>query len=247
MSSPWFFAERLPADGELVALAAEEARHATAARRLALGDTLTLFDGNGGLAQAAIAGLPTRGRGLDLRVQSRIQAPLPTRRFHIAAALPKGDRAATLLDMTTQLGMTAFTPLACAHSVVVPTRADRWQRICIEACKQSRRAYLPQLHTSASPLAAIQTFMSAPAGSDATCALYAHPGGRALAATDLTAARYLLLIGPEGGFSEDEVAAMTAAGAVRIDLGAGILRVETAAVALLAALSLPRRREGGRQ
>ena len=240
MSSPWFFAEHIAADGELVVLAADEARHATAARRLALGDTLTLFDGRGGLAQAAIAGLPTRGRGLELRVQSRIQAPVPARYLHVAAALPKGDRAATLLDMATQLGMTAFTPLLCTHSVVVPTRADRWQRICIEACKQSRRAYLPRLHEPASPLAAIQAFMSAPAANGAVCALYAHPSGRALAAADSGARRCLLLIGPEGGFSDDEVAAMTAAGAARIDLGAGILRVETAAVALLAALSLPR-------
>lgn len=239
MSSPWFFAEHIPSDGELVTLAAEEARHATAARRLALGDTLTLFDGSGGLVQAAITCLPARGRGLGLRVQSRTKVPAPTRHLHVAAALPKGDRAATLLDMTTQLGMSAFTPLVCTHSVVVPSRADRWQRICIEACKQSRRAYLPQLHASASPLAAIQAFTAAQFGGGA-CVLYAHPGGRPLAAADLSAAHCLLLIGPEGGFSDDEVAAMTAAEAARIDLGAGVLRVETAAVALLAALSVPR-------
>lgn len=240
MSSPWFFAEHIPSDGELVALTTEEARHATAARRLALGNALTLFDGNGALAQAAITGLPTRGRGLELRVQSRLQAPASRRELHVAAALPKGDRAATLIDMATQLGMTAFTPLVCTHSVVMPTRVDRWQRICIEACKQSRRAYLPQLNESASPVAAIKAFTSAPGANNGTCALYAHPGGRALAAADFSAARCLLLIGPEGGFSDDEVATMTAAGAARIDLGVGILRVETAAVALLAALSLPR-------
>lgn len=239
MSSPWFFAEHIPSAGEAVTLAADEARHATAARRLALGDTLTLFDGNGGLAQAAIVALPTRAQALALRVQSRTQVPAPVRHIHVAAALPKGDRAATLIDMTTQLGMNAFTPLVCTHSVVVPTRADRWQRICIEACKQSRRAWLPQLYAAASPLAAIQAFRSISADS-AGCVLFAHPGGRALAVADVSASRCLLLIGPEGGFSEEEVASMTAAGAARIDLGAGILRVETATVALLAALSLPR-------
>ena len=220
-------------------LAADEARHATAARRLALGDELTLFDGNGALAQAAIATLPTRGRGLELRVLSRIQTPAPTRILHVAAALPKGDRAATLLDMATQLGMTAFTPLVCTHSVVVPTRADRWQRICIEACKQSRRACLPRLHAPTSPVAAIQAFTATINKGGAARMFYAHPRGRVLAPADVTVTHCLMLIGPEGGFSDEEVVAMTAGGAERVDLGAGILRVETAAVALLAALSLP--------
>ena len=240
MSSPWFFAEHIPADGELIALAAEEARHATAARRLALGDELTVFDGKGALAQAAITALPARGRELELRVRTRLHLPAPARSLHLAAALPKGDRAATLLDMATQLGMTEFTPLVCTQSVVVPTRADRWQRICIEACKQSRRGYVPLLHEPAGPLAAIKAFSASRDAAVTASVLYAHPGGRALSPDDFSAARCLLLIGPEGGFSEEVVEAMTAAGAARIDLGAGILRVETAAVALLAALALPR-------
>lgn len=241
MSTPWFFSQHIPPDGEVFTLSAEEARHVSAARRLAVGDPLTVFDGTGVLADAAIAALPTRGRGLELRVRARTQATAPARALHVAAALPKGDRAATLLDMATQLGMTAFTPLMCQHSVVVPTRADRWQRICIEACKQSRRAHLPVLKDPASPLALVQTRGATSGAMAVTRMLCAHPGGRALSAADIAADRCLILIGPEGGFSGNEIAAMEQAGAERIDLGTGILRVETAAVALLAALSLPSR------
>jgi 16S rRNA (uracil1498-N3)-methyltransferase len=151
--------------------------------------------------------------------------------LHLACALPKGDRQATLLDMATQLGITDFTPLACEHSVVAPgpNSALRWQRICVEACKQSRRAYLPRLHAARTPAEVARKH-------GALALLIAHPDGQAFAQAGarLTTAGAMLLIGPEGGFSPQEVAAVRAAGGEPVALGSAILRVETAATALLA-------------
>lgn len=233
MNEPLFFSATLPAAGETVTLTGEEAQHAAGARRLRGGDTLWLFDGQGGLARTALLALDKRGRSVELRIEERHNAPPPARRVHLACALPKGDRQAVLLDMATQLGMTDFTPLACERSVVTAGEhsAERWARVCLGACKQSRRLFLPRLHPAAAP--ATLTLDGA--------ALLAHPDGAPLASViPGTTAPVTAVIGPEGGFTEAELQALEAAGATRVSLGTAILRIEAAAVALLAAVQLGR-------
>jgi 16S rRNA (uracil1498-N3)-methyltransferase len=192
------------------------------------GDRVVLFDGAGTLARAQIAA--TAGGRVELTLLERERQPPPIP-LHLACALPKGDRQATLLDMATQLGMTDFTPLACEHSVVEPgpNSALRWQRICLEACKQSRRAFLPHLHAARAPAELAREH-------GALALLIAHPDGQAFAQAGarLTPAGAMLLIGPEGGFTPQEVAMVRAAGGESVALGGAILRVETAATALLA-------------
>lgn len=157
---------------------------------------------------------------------------------HLACALPKGDRLGVLLDMAAQLGMTDFTPLSCERSIVKPGSGirDRWVRICLAACKQSRRAYLPRLHAAASPAQA-----SVAAQTAGHAVWLADPGG---AVPRPTANGVLLLVGPEGGFTDVERNAVIAAGAQCVDLGAAILRVEAAAIALLVAAQLCGRSDG---
>lgn len=229
MSEPLFFAAALPAIGETVVLTGEEAQHAAGARRLRAGDTLWLFDGNGTLARAALLTSNKRGRSVELRIEERREQPAPARQLHLGCALPKGDRQAVLLDMATQLGMTDFTPLVCERSVVTVGEhsAERWARICLGACKQSRRLHLPHLHPAMTP----GTF--APHG----VVLVAHPDGSPLRSMmpDVSSA-VTVLIGPEGGFTDAELRALEAAGARRVSLGRSILRIESAAIALLAAV-----------
>jgi len=232
MSEPLFFFETLPEVGQTLVLTGEEAQHAAGARRLGSGDTLSLFDGRGTQVRAELLALDKRGRSIELRVVARREAP-PPQPLHLMCALPKGDRQAVLLDMATQLGITDFTPLVCDRSVVMAgeQRAGRWARICLGACKQSRRLFLPRLHPPASP------------GTIALrgAALLAHPDGVALrTALPEASAGLTILIGPEGGFTDPELHALEVAGARRVSLGAGILRIETAAVALLAATQLAR-------
>lgn len=232
MSDPLFFCEHLPAIGDMARLHGDEARHASASRRLKAGDALWLFDGRGGMARARFHALQDRDRALEAVIEERRHVEPPQPPVHLACALPKGDRAAVMLDMVTQLGMSSFTPLLCEHSVVKPGDGtlDRLRRVCLEACKQSRRAHLPVIHAPA-------TLAQVLARGDTTW--IAHPDGEPAhrlappRQTPLT-----ILIGPEGGFSEKEIAEAGQHHATRVALGDNILRVETAAIALVGMVML---------
>lgn len=241
MREPWFHLSPLPAAGTVVALDAGEARHASGARRLATGDRIVLFDGEG---VTAAAELVTAGRReVSVRLLDHERHPLPEPELHLACALPKGDRLSTLLSMSTQLGLSSFTPLACANSVVHEGEAarGRWARILREACKQSRRPHLPRLNPVRTPDQLVAELPAAarlvaldPAG---------RPAAEWLRSVELGATRRIdLLVGPEGGFTTGELEALERDGAGLVSLGENILRIETAAVSALAIFSLLRER-----
>jgi len=237
MTGPLFFAETLPDTGSTFTLTGSEAHHASASRRLHPNDTLWLFDGQGRIARGTLLRTLNRGRELELKIEEIQSVPAPQTTLHLACALPKGDRQNVLLDMATQLGMSRFTPLACERSVVLPgaNSAARWRKICLEACKQSRRVFLPQIDDPISPqdlakasiLNGNSVWMAHPDAAITARQAAAEESGRSIA----------LLIGPEGGFTDLEREQITAAGAKVLNLGQGILRTEAAAVALLAIFS----------
>ena len=237
MSEPLFYCRDLPAVGETVILTGDEARHAAGARRLHVGDLLQLFDGHGAAARAELEAIDRHGKKLSARLMKRCTEPPPHPSVHLACALPKGDRQAVLLDMATQLGMTGFTPLLCKHSVVkAGAHAEkRWRRICLEACKQSRRLHLPVIHDALTP---------AEAASRAAAANHviwlAHPTGDGSTIFDYSAiaSGVTIMVGPEGGFTEEEIAQVTALGGRIVNLGSAVLRIETAAIALLSTIRL---------
>ncbi len=146
-------------------------------------------------------------------------------RLEVAAPLPKGDRADFLIEKLTELGVTAFTPLATARSVVRPRDAklERLERHVIEASKQCGRNVLMSL----TPLTRWGDFLQR--GDLPPRRVLAHPGGAPVPSErgDVVAA-----VGPEGGFTDEEVAAAVAAGWVMARLGRRVLRVETAALAI---------------
>ena len=238
MSEPLFYSEQLAEPGATLVLTGDEAHHAVAARRLHDGDTLWLFDGHGGVARTILLRVVGRGRTLELRIEERRTEPPPRPVIHLACALPKGDRQHVLLDMATQLGMTRFTPLNCGRSVVKPgaNSMARWKKICLEACKQSRRFHLPVIE-SASTIQDVVKY-AATHGSDAWIAHSAVQAMTVSTAAYQNANDVTILIGPEGGFTEDEIGQAVAAGARPLTLGTSILRIETAAVALVAAFAL---------
>lgn len=134
--------------------------------------------------------------------------------------------------MATQIGMTMFTPLQCARSVAQAGSGavPRWQRIALEACKQSRRAYLPTFAIGATPVQ-----VTADASARGESVLLADPGGEPLQNWQAPNSRGLtLIVGPEGGLTEAEIDGAVANGAHKVTLGTNILRVETAAIVLLA-------------
>lgn len=238
MTEPLFYSEQLAEAGATVMLTGDEAHHAASSRRLHDGDTLWLFNGQGDIARATLLRVTARGRTLELHIEERRTelAPLPA--IHLASALPRGDRQQVLLDMATQLGMTRFTPLDCERSVVKPgtNSAARWRKICLEACKQSRRLYLPSIEAT-SRVQVVVGRATAEGGS----VWLAHPSAESVAismAVKREAKAVTILIGPEGGFTETEIEQAVAAGAKLLALGTSILRIETAAVALVAAFAL---------
>ncbi len=227
MTEPMFYCATLPSTGGIARLHGDEARHAMAARRLQVGDTLWLFDGRGNVARARLQVRHERTQELELVVDQHQRLPPPRPIVHLACALPKGDRAAVMLDMATQLGIASFTPLLCERSVVKPGAGvlERLRRVCLEACKQSRRAWLPEIHPPAT-MAELDTRGGA--------VWIAHPDGAPVDQLMSQPQETLtILIGPEGGFTTEEVAQAIADGAIRVALGSAILRVETAAVAIL--------------
>lgn len=174
-----------------------------------------------------------RGQRLELRIEERRHEPAPRYSVHLACALPKGERQHVLLDMATQLGMTRFTPLDCARSIVKPgpNSAARWRKICLEACKQSRRLHLPVIE----PPTSLEEFLAHRANGGLWIA---HPSASPGADVSPSAANDVtLLVGPEGGFTEAEIGELLARGGKTVSLGPNILRVETAAMALLAAVA----------
>ncbi|MDH3280715.1 MAG: 16S rRNA (uracil(1498)-N(3))-methyltransferase [Gammaproteobacteria bacterium] len=228
------FCPEIPEPGESTVLDAGESHHAVRVRRFSAGDTVRLVDGCGVIARGQIKP-GVRGQEIVVEICERHTQRPPPRVIHVAAALPKGDRQATLFDMLTQLGVSSFTPLHCERSVVRPGKAAamRWRRVCVEACKQSGNAYLPVLHGESTPDQAVESMRMR----GAACFL-AHAGASSEAARYPGADPVGLFIGPEGGFTEPEVRAALDKGAVPIALGRYTLRIETAAVAWVSAVRL---------
>jgi 16S rRNA (uracil1498-N3)-methyltransferase len=161
--------------------------------------------------------------------------------MHLAAAMPKGERQRTLLDMGTQLGMASFTPLLCARSIVKPSAKarGRWQRICLQACKQSRQPYLPEIHAPKTPEEFVDHMRLYHAES-----LVAHTTAKPITAVDVSADEVALLVGPEGGFTAQEITTLHSLGARSVSLGTHALRVETAAIVGLSYLKIDQGYDG---
>ena len=203
-----------------------EAHHLAVVCRLRPGDAVCLFNGDGREYPAEVREVGRRGVTLEVRDSTAPVREYPFR-LEIAAPLPKGDRAQFLIEKLTELGVAGFTPLRTVRSVVQPREAklDKLERYVIEASKQCGRNVLMGI----GPLTDWAAFLRRDdlPGRKAL----AHPGGTAngwgVGGVDVVAA-----VGPEGGFTDEEVEAGRAEGWELVGLGPRVLRVETAALAL---------------
>jgi len=223
------FVPRARLGGARAALEASEAHYLTAVLRLAPGEVLEVFDGEGGAHEALLAG---DAAGLTLELGPRHDAPAPAAKVHLAFALARGERCDLAVQKATEVGVARLTPFQAARSVVKldaargAERARRWQRIAAEAARQCGRADVPVVDAPGTLAAALA---AAPPGFRTL--LFYEAGGEPVAeAVDPAATGHLLVVGPEGGFTPEEVAAALAAGARLASLGPRILRFETAAI-----------------
>jgi 16S rRNA (uracil1498-N3)-methyltransferase len=226
-----------PIEGDQAILAGSEAHHLAHVMRAKAGDLVTLFDGSGAEFSARVARV---GRALiELAVLSRavVDRELPLQ-LTLGIALPKGERQRWLVEKATELGVHRLVPLTTAHSHQAPSAAalGRLRRTVIEASKQCGRNRL--MHVA--PRQALADFLTAaPCDALRLIAQVGAPAPRQVldAAAAVPPPRELALaIGPEGGFSAAETELATAAGWQPIGLGRRVLRVETAALALVAAV-----------
>lgn len=236
MSPPLFLLEQLP-DEDAFSLVGDEGRHAARVQRLAVGESLFVADGRGTLLACSVAAV--RADGLDLTVTSRHRVPAPEPRLLVVQALPKGERAELAVELLTELGVDEIVPWAAARSVVRwdGPRADRalakWRRTAREASKQSRRAWVPVVagvHTTAQVADRL---------AGASAIVLHEEAATPLPAVPLPGAGdVVVVVGPEGGVTPDELAAFSAVGGTTVRLGEPVLRTSTAGAAALAALSL---------
>ena len=233
MSQHVFLCEELQQDSTRLPLPPDEALHLAKVLRLKVGDCITLINGKGISAEATVEHLEMHGRNcsVECRIDNAQSIPLPRPALRLYIAPPKGKNMDLLLKEATELGISRITPIICKYSVSKPDESKaNWRQHLIAACKQSRNPWLPQIDT---PL----PFASALAQGNELHFLGAVPrAGVAAPNPDLAYAEQngaALWIGPEGGFSPEEEAALFAKNAVPLTVGNWILRVETAVPALL--------------
>ena len=178
-----------------------------------------------------------------VRVDAAMSRTAPATRstWTVAAAVPKGERADWMVEKLSELGTAAFVPLAAARSVVLPegkNKRERWSRIATEAAKQSRRAGVMRIGelTSVGPVLEDLAETSNAAGWYFSTAGDAKPAGEAADALPAGTRSIVAFVGPEGGWTDDELSRFAAAGLTPVRLTPTVLRVETAAVAAAAVI-----------
>lgn len=218
--------------GARILLPPEESRHALRVLRLAVGDRVLLANGRGVEAEAEIIGADKNGALLEVRERRERELPSRVARLEIIQAPLKGPRMDWLVEKITELGVDAIHLAHTRFSVAAGEKTDRWLRLAQAAMKQSGRLQPPEIH----PIAALGEILArfTPADSLFLLSPDATQGLAASIAAAERPQRVVLAIGPEGGFSPEEVALFRNHGFRPCLLSPQILRGETAALAAAA-------------
>jgi 16S rRNA (uracil1498-N3)-methyltransferase len=222
--------------GDIVELAGGEAKHAAVVRRVRVGESITLGDGRGVWLEGEVRDAsPSR---VEVLITSRSAAEAPAVRLVLVQALAKGDRDELAVQAACELGVDEVVPWQASRSVSrwEGTKAakgrERWATIVREAAKQAHRSWVPQVAEPASTAQLI-------ARSEGARMLILDPAATApLSQIDADERDLVLVVGPEGGISPEELERFEAAGAERIRLGDTVLRTSTAGPAAIAVLSV---------
>lgn len=226
------------APGAQVDLPEAASRHALKVLRMKAGDSVILFDGQGGEWRAELlkvsAGGTARAALRDFSArdcESSLQVTL-------VQALPAGDKMDWVVEKCVELGISAIQPVAAKRSVVrlsaerMARRVAHWNAIAGAACEQCGRNRVPAV----APVIDLPQYLGGAKAQNARRLLLAPAGGTALNTLEMPVEPVVIMIGPEGGWEEGELLAAQAAGCVAVRLGPRVLRTETAGAAMLAAL-----------
>lgn len=243
MTAPVFLVP--PADlaaaaaGSRLSLTGAEGRHAATVRRLRPGEPVELVDGLGRRATGIVAAVSGRDR-VDVDLAAVADEPAPDPSVTVVQALPKGDRGTLTVELLTEVGVDAIVPWSASRCVAAwrgdkaVSGVQRWTATAREAAKQARRARVPEVAGLARTADVAARVAAAVAAGGVAMLLHESATMRVADLPLATADSVLLVVGPEGGLSDDEVASLTAAGAASVRLGPTVLRTSTAGAAATA-------------
>ena len=222
--------------GQQFGLDGEEARNAGVVKRIRVGERIVLTDGAGASVTGVVAVADKSTLTLDVDEARRTQPELP--RVVVVQAIPKGDRGELAVEMLTEVGVDEIVPWAASRCVAV-WKGDRaakslakWRATARESAKQARRTWFPEITD------VVGTEEVAKRLEKASVPVVLHEAASGPLA-DLPVpgrAEIVIVVGPEGGISDEELAAFAAVGAEPVRLGSSVLRTSTAGVAAPAAL-----------
>ena len=231
---PRFFKD--PFDG---VLDGADGAHVARSLRMRPGDPLTVCDGHGTDYRCVITAVDGDRVSLNT-LETLPSSSEPSLKVTLYQALPKGDKLEQIIQKSVELGVTAIVPIETAHCVVrIDDRTDkkrtRWQKIADEAAGQSGRGILPKVGAPLKWKPFLQTVSEA---KTPVIVFYEGGGEKLTELVDPAMTEVAVVVGAEGGFAPEEIAALVAAGAKTATLGPRILRCETAPAAALAAMML---------
>ena len=234
---PRIYSPPVREERDTVELAADTVRYLRTVLRLGRGDEILLFDGTGWECRGVIDRL--EGRRGTARITARRHKPLEIPvRITLAQAVPKGDKMEFIIQKATELGAARVVPFLSSRTVPRRTeeraarRLERWRRIAAEAAEQCGRPDVPDI---AEPLPFREALGSAGQGA-VKILFWESETERSIReilqdAGNRSAKEFFLVVGPEGGLTDDEVEGLVAVGAVPVRLGPEILRTSTAGAA----------------
>ena len=223
--------------GSTVVLDGPEGRHAAVVRRIGVGERVDLVDGAGRRAESTVTTVD--GSTLTVRLDRVHEEPEPSPRLVLVQALAKGDRDDQAIEAATELGVDAIVPWQAARSIVQwrGPRGEKAHRKWVDqvhsAAKQSRRARFPQVEQLVDSRGLARRVASA----DLAFVLHEEAGTPLVGAELPQAGEVLLVVGPEGGITPDELAMLQDAGGHAVRLGSTVLRSSSAGPAALAVLN----------
>jgi 16S rRNA (uracil1498-N3)-methyltransferase len=212
-----------------ITLAADEARHLRDVLRLKPGDEVYVFDGLGHEFRSTVSNI--RRDFAELHIDAEVEPAKPESQLqlNLGVALLKGEKFDLVVQKATELGVTKITPLSTRYADIhlrdasdATKRVTRWQRIAIEAAKQSGRAFVPEITL---PVAFEKVVV------EGTGVMFSERDGEALESLPATSS-ITALVGSEGGWTDEEIESARARGFHVVTLGGRILRAETAAIAV---------------
>lgn len=237
-----FYIDAVPQVGELAELGGDAGFHAATVRRIRPGEQLTLGDGAGMLAHGVVEDADRAA--LRVRVLDRHLIPAPNPPVTVVQALPKSERSELAVELATEAGADGFLPWQADRCVARwdGPRADkgvrRWQAVARAAAGQSRRAYIPPVQAALSTPELVRWVGEQVCAGTVVVVLHDAALTPLRCALERPAAALAVVVGPEGGLSEPELAALSAGGAVAVRLGPTVLRTSTAAAVALGALGV---------